>query len=243
MRPCVIGRNRDAPCSLALNRQQHAVVVPGAAVINLSNVSVLVQDGWIVRILQIENTPVVGIRGRGANRIVDAGERAWTEAQIDREINLLNRPQVNRVASDIARRQKPIFADLSLQAEVPLVNLDVCRFRIDIHNAVEVRPRGVRADMGSGRTRERIATRGRRPRIIEVDVIRADRWSKGSRCRESLDQERAGIIVERSGGCAKRRLAVALDIPCEAEPRREIQPLALHSRSSTATADKFGIAP
>ena len=126
--------------SLALNGKEQSVVVGCAAVVDLSDVCVLVFDGWVGTIQQIQPAALICVRRCGARIVGHSIDRARTKSEKHRKIDLLNGPQVNRVASDIARRHKPILTDLSLQAQIPLVDLNVRRVRIDINNVVEVRP-------------------------------------------------------------------------------------------------------
>jgi enhancing lycopene biosynthesis protein 2 len=54
MRPGVVGRDRDASGSLALNGKEHSVIVGCAAVVDLSDIRVLVFDGWVGTIQKIQ---------------------------------------------------------------------------------------------------------------------------------------------------------------------------------------------
>src|SRR5262249_38903072 len=66
--------------------------------------------------------------------------------------------------------------------------------------------------------------------------------SERSRRCQPLNKERAGIIVKSSGRGPKGSLAIATDVPCKSETRREIPPLSRHAGCCAGSTNEVRIA-
>ena len=78
----------------------------------------------LVGVLQEQLSSLRRIRGRGTRTRGFASDQATAAGQIDRRIALTDVQQVNHATADIIRRYQPVGRDLSLDAEIPLIDID-----------------------------------------------------------------------------------------------------------------------
>src|SRR5438093_9258437 len=119
MGPGVVCAHRNATPSAALNIENEAVITGGPGGFDLIHRSKKLAR---CRILQAEPAALVQISIRRTSRLINTAQNTGRQAQEHAWIARPLDPHMNRVVSEISRRQKPIGADLSLQAQVPLVN-------------------------------------------------------------------------------------------------------------------------
>src|SRR5207247_10804444 len=108
----------------ALERQEQGSVIGASRVVELADRSVKLP---LLRVLQDQGPPLVGIAGRGTR-----SKYRWVE--------LGRAPQVSRVVAEVTRRREPV-AELALHADVPL--LQRCRLQVQgrVHVDAERRKR------------------------------------------------------------------------------------------------------
>src|SRR5262249_33598123 len=143
----------------------HSVIAACATRINSRQTSVILAD---CRIFQNQPASLVGVAVRRARVVRHAVQGAWTARNVDGGIERLRGPEMNGVVSQITRRYEPIGADLSLEAEIPLLNLHVRSVVIQCCSEGVKRPWRITADVSSEWSREGISAGLVRPRIFEA---------------------------------------------------------------------------
>ena len=145
---------------------------------------------------------------------------------------------MNRIASKISGGYEPIGADLSLDAEVPLINVHVRRVIVHSgHRRISRPSRVVRPKPSSVGQRKWISSGFIRPRILEIHIVSDESGKERRSIAEALQEQIRRKVIERSRGGANRRAAVAIHVPCKSHPRRKIQPFGVDA----AIGGKSGI--
>src|SRR5262249_10844290 len=111
--PRVIPEDREALGATSLDRQQHGVVTAGAAIFQIANSVVIRSLAWIQQRQDFPLSDVTRVRPGLIQRVIHLDLRS---------------PQVNILVPQIIRGQQPVLSHLSLNAQVPLVN--VCGFGV-----------------------------------------------------------------------------------------------------------------
>src|SRR5437870_3906721 len=133
---------------------------------------------------------------------------------------------MNGVAAKISGGYEPIGADLSLDAEVPLINVHVRRVIVDSRHGRISRPsRIIGPKPTSVGQRKWISSGLIRPRILEIHVVPDESGEERRSIAEALQIQIRGKVIERSGRSTNRRAAIPIHIPCKSDARRKIQPL------------------
>src|SRR5262249_19403758 len=115
---------------------------------------------------------------------------------------------MNGVTSKITRRYQPIGADLSLEAEIPLLNLHVGAVIIQCHSECVKRPLCITADVSSVWVREGVSTGLIRPRIFEAHTGQGISQIKWWQAGKAGHVPRGRKVIRRSSGCPERSAAV-----------------------------------
>ena len=120
---------------------------------------------------------------------------------------------MNGVVSDVVRRQKPIGCNLSLNAEVPLIDVQVGSLIVHGDCDRVERPLNIARHVFAVSERKRIPTGFIGPWIIENHIVPCKPGCPRYRVAQS-DQESCRIrVVETSGRDTNRRTAVSGYIP------------------------------
>ena len=175
------------------------------------------------RIDLVERTPLIQVRGRRADGIRDAVDRAGGEAHEDAGIERLLRPEPIRVAAQIRDGDAPLRAELPFGRHVP--RLDPRRVDAGIH-----RPeRAERHVVGV-----RVGDDGMRifPLIGVVEWHRCQQRPVAERRRVGVDVVIFACheVVRHRVRRADREASVAVHVPRGAAARRQVPPLLVHPR-------------
>src|SRR5262245_4046542 len=131
MRPRVIAANVDAASCTSLNAEEHAVIVGCPICLTRSDAPEVHTLGAV---LKHQRAAIIRIPGRGAccasipavrngapieEALPVRVENTWNE---DGFVQLPRGPKPRHVVPDVTRRNEKIIGDLSLNAEIPLLN-------------------------------------------------------------------------------------------------------------------------
>src|SRR5262245_46480245 len=205
MRPGIVPLNRQTLSLPALNRKQHAMIVLCSVIRYILDIAVVLA---LILIGQIQRSPLVEI-GESRRRSEVYG---WIVLSVTQ--------QVNSAVAEVIGRYQPVAPKLSLNAEIPLVNI----------RRVVIRPIAV---VRTGLRKNRILVGKLRKRIRQAN---AGVWivkTRGNnlnliaeRCIGSLRAVRPkmGVIVKNPSRSSNRHPAIAAWIQRESQARGEMPP-------------------
>ena len=121
VRPRVVGLNGQTIADPVLRCNQQPVITHRSARVQIDDVAVILP---LVGVLK-EQLPSLGcIRGCGTRTIRPAGDHATAAGQVNGRIALTDVQQVNNAVANIIRGYQPVSTNLSLDTEIPLIDVD-----------------------------------------------------------------------------------------------------------------------
>ena len=119
MRPGVIAVHGHTLGSPPLHRKQQAVIFLNSSCIRHRRVS---DPGAVAWRLKTEQAARIRVTERGARVIAHTVDGTRAAGNVHGRIEGLIAPQMNHVASQIARGDEPVLPDLPLNAEIPRIS-------------------------------------------------------------------------------------------------------------------------
>ena len=215
MRPGVNAQRRKVVAEAMFHVDPKRVIIRVQSVINARDIRIK-RAGR--RIHQIKRAPLCRVaRGRSSR-------------YVDRRVLFLRSAQMGRLVADIGGGEQQIPCQLPLVTQIPLFHVHVVQIERQ-RDVLRGRAEGSRLRGWIG-CRERIAAGETRVRVGEASQRRDERNRAAPRRRSAEVPYRVGFgsVEEHAPGRANTLLSIAVQVPGEADSRREVHVTAIRVR-------------